>query len=36
MAKSYMRQTKASKSTLRRIEIILRRDDYKKRSTVKN
>ncbi len=33
--KSFLRKTKASKSTLRRIEIILRRGDYRKRSTVK-
>ena len=36
MAKSYMRRSKASKSTLRRVEIILRKGDYKKRSTAKN
>lgn len=34
--KSFLRKTKASKSTLRRIEIILRRGDYKRRSTIKN
>lgn len=31
MAKSYMRRSKCDRSTLRRIEIILRRGDYKKR-----
>lgn len=34
--KSYLRKSKASKSTLRRIEIILRRGDYRKRSRPKN
>ncbi len=31
MAKTFMRRSKCDKSTLRRVEIILRRGDYKRR-----